>query len=67
MLNKGINVSLGHDCFFSLDVSEYIRYAYLVHKAHKVNNKLHIDNNYCIGFGLCVSVYSNNAISQTYY
>jgi len=40
MLEKGINVSLGHDCFFTLDVSEYIRYAYLVHKAHHANPTL---------------------------
>lgn len=40
MLDKGINVSLGHDCFFTLDASEYIRYAYLVHKAHRANPAL---------------------------
>ena len=40
MLNKGMNVSLGHDCFFTLDVSEYIRYAYLIHKAHRANPAL---------------------------
>jgi 5-methylthioadenosine/S-adenosylhomocysteine deaminase len=40
MLDKGINVSLGHDCFFTLDTSEYIRYAYLVHKAHRGNPTL---------------------------
>jgi cytosine/adenosine deaminase-related metal-dependent hydrolase len=32
-----MNVTLGHDCFFTLDVSEYLRYAYLVHKAHRAN------------------------------
>jgi cytosine/adenosine deaminase-related metal-dependent hydrolase len=37
MLEKGMNVSLGHDCFFTLDISEYIRYAYLLHKAHRQN------------------------------
>jgi len=37
MLEKGMNVSLGHDCFFTLDTPEYIRYAYLVHKAHNAN------------------------------
>ena len=37
MMEAGINVSLGHDCFFTLDTSEYIRYAYLVHKAHNAN------------------------------
>lgn len=40
MLDKGINVSLGHDCFFTLDASEYIRYAYLIHKAHRANPAL---------------------------
>jgi 5-methylthioadenosine/S-adenosylhomocysteine deaminase len=33
-------VTLGHDCFFTLDVSETIRYAYLVHKAHNANPAL---------------------------
>ncbi len=37
MLAAGMNVSLGHDCFFTLDTPEYIRYAYLVHKAHRAN------------------------------
>jgi 5-methylthioadenosine/S-adenosylhomocysteine deaminase len=37
MLQAGMNVTIGHDCFFTLDVSEYIRYAYLVHKAHRAN------------------------------
>jgi cytosine/adenosine deaminase-related metal-dependent hydrolase len=37
MLQRGINVSLGHDCFFTLDTGEYIRYAYLLHKAHNAN------------------------------
>jgi 5-methylthioadenosine/S-adenosylhomocysteine deaminase len=37
MLERGINVSLGHDCFFTLDTPEYIRYAYLLHKAHNAN------------------------------
>jgi 5-methylthioadenosine/S-adenosylhomocysteine deaminase len=40
MLEKGLNVSLGHDCFFSLDTAEYIRYAYLLHKAHRANLSL---------------------------
>jgi cytosine/adenosine deaminase-related metal-dependent hydrolase len=40
MLERGINVSLGHDCFFTLDTSEYIRYAYLLHKAHNANPML---------------------------
>ena len=40
MLERGMNVSLGHDCFFTLDTSEYIRYAYLVHKAHRANPSL---------------------------
>ncbi len=40
MMKAGINVSLGHDCFFTLDTAEYIRYAYLVHKAHRANPML---------------------------
>ena len=40
MMERGINVSLGHDCFFTLDTAEYIRYAYLVHKAHRANPML---------------------------
>jgi 5-methylthioadenosine/S-adenosylhomocysteine deaminase len=40
MLERGMNVSLGHDCFFTLDTSEYIRYAYLLHKAHRANPAL---------------------------
>ena len=37
MLEKGMNVALGHDCFFTLDTAEYMRYCYLVHKAHHAN------------------------------
>lgn len=37
MLRKGMNVTVGHDCFFTLDVAEYLRYAYLVHKAAGAN------------------------------
>jgi 5-methylthioadenosine/S-adenosylhomocysteine deaminase len=40
MLQRGMTVSLGHDCFFTLDTMEYIRYAYLVHKAHNANPAL---------------------------
>lgn len=40
MMEKGMNVTLGHDCFFTLDTAEYIRYAYLVHKAHNANPTL---------------------------
>jgi len=40
MLERGINVSLGHDCFFTLDTAEYLRYAYLLHKAHNANPML---------------------------
>jgi cytosine/adenosine deaminase-related metal-dependent hydrolase len=40
MFERGINVSLGHDCFFTLDTPEYIRYAYLLHKAHNANPML---------------------------
>lgn len=37
MMKRNINVSLGHDCFFTLDTAEYIRYAYLLHKAHRAD------------------------------
>jgi len=37
MLNEGITVSLGHDCFFSLDIFQYVRMAYLLHKVHHHN------------------------------
>ncbi len=37
MLRIGMNVTVGHDCFFTLDVAEYLRYAYLVHKAARAN------------------------------
>jgi len=37
MLNQGITVSLGHDCFFSLDMIQYVRMAYLLHKVHHHN------------------------------
>lgn len=37
MLERGMNVSIGHDCFFTLDTAEYIRYNYLVHKIHNAN------------------------------
>ncbi len=40
MVNAGMNVTIGHDCFFTLDTSEYFRYAYLVHKAHNANPML---------------------------
>ncbi|MEW5815047.1 MAG: amidohydrolase family protein [Spirochaetota bacterium] len=40
MLAQGMNVSIGHDCFFTLDTSEYIRYTYLLHKAHNANPRL---------------------------
>ncbi len=37
MLNQGITVSLGHDCFFTMDLFQYIRMAYLLHKVHHHN------------------------------
>ncbi len=37
MMEKGINITLGHDDFFTLDISEYLRYAFLLHKAHNAN------------------------------
>ncbi|MFQ6015878.1 MAG: amidohydrolase family protein [Anaerolineae bacterium] len=38
MMAKGITVSLGHDCFFTLDITEYMRSAYLIHKVAPVPN-----------------------------
>jgi 5-methylthioadenosine/S-adenosylhomocysteine deaminase len=40
MMAAGMNVTIGHDCFFTLDTPEYIRYAYLLHKAHNANPTL---------------------------
>lgn len=40
MMELGMNVTIGHDCFFSLDTAEYIRYTYLIHKAHNANPAL---------------------------
>lgn len=40
MMAAGLNVTIGHDCFFSLDTAEYIRYTYLIHKAHNANPAL---------------------------
>ncbi|MFH1929387.1 MAG: amidohydrolase [Chloroflexota bacterium] len=37
MLAQGITVSLGHDCFFTLDLFQYVRMAYLLHKVHHHN------------------------------
>jgi len=37
MLNEGITVSIGHDCFFTMDQFQYIRMAYLLHKVHHHN------------------------------
>ncbi|MEM2897344.1 MAG: amidohydrolase, partial [Candidatus Bathyarchaeia archaeon] len=37
MLDMGIVVSLGHDCFFTLDIFEYMRAAFLLHKIHRLN------------------------------
>ena len=37
MLNAGITASIGHDCFFTMDLFQYIRMAYLLHKVHHHN------------------------------
>ena len=37
MAEQGLNITLGHDCFFTQDISEYLRYAFLLHKAHNAN------------------------------
>jgi 5-methylthioadenosine/S-adenosylhomocysteine deaminase len=38
MLAKGITVGLGHDCFFTLDLLEVMRAAYLIHKVAPAPN-----------------------------
>lgn len=37
MMSQGMNITLGHDCFFTLDIAEYLRYTFLLHKAHLAN------------------------------
>lgn len=37
MMDAGLNITIGHDCFFTLSIAEYLRYAFLVHKAHNAN------------------------------
>ena len=37
MLDLGISVGLGHDCFFTLDMTEYMRAAFLLHKIANMN------------------------------
>jgi len=37
MLDLGITVGLGHDCFFTLDMTEYMRAAFLLHKIANLN------------------------------
>ncbi|MDR1765545.1 MAG: amidohydrolase family protein [Lachnospiraceae bacterium] len=37
MMAAGLNITIGHDCFFTLDIAEYLRYAFLLHKAHNAN------------------------------
>jgi cytosine/adenosine deaminase-related metal-dependent hydrolase len=40
MMDQGLNMTIGHDCFFTLDVAEYLRYTFLLHKAHQANASL---------------------------
>jgi 5-methylthioadenosine/S-adenosylhomocysteine deaminase len=40
MLSQDIVVSLGHDCFFTLDMFQYVRMAFLLHKVHHHNPTL---------------------------
>jgi len=40
MMGQGLNMTIGHDCFFTLDVAEYLRYTFLLHKAHQANASL---------------------------
>ena len=37
MMEAGLNITIGHDDFFTDDISEYLRYAFLLHKAHSAN------------------------------
>lgn len=37
MAEKGLNITIGHDDFFTDDISEYLRYTFLLHKAHNAN------------------------------
>jgi len=37
MITQDVNVSIGHDCFFTMDQFQYIRMAYLLHKVHHHN------------------------------
>ena len=37
MMEQGLNITIGHDCFFTLSIADYIRYAFLLHKAHNQN------------------------------
>jgi cytosine/adenosine deaminase-related metal-dependent hydrolase len=40
MMEQGLNITLGHDDFFTLDIAEYLRYTFLLHKAHHANAAL---------------------------
>jgi 5-methylthioadenosine/S-adenosylhomocysteine deaminase len=40
MLEAGITVSLGHDCFFTMDILDCMRWTFLVHKQHRLNPTL---------------------------
>lgn len=40
LMEQGLNITLGHDDFFTLDISEYMRYAFLLHKAHHADASL---------------------------
>ena len=37
MMEAGLNITIGHDDFFTNDISEYLRYTFLLHKAHNAN------------------------------
>lgn len=40
MLEAGLTISLGHDCFFTMDFLECIRWVFLVHKQYRLNPTL---------------------------
>jgi cytosine/adenosine deaminase-related metal-dependent hydrolase len=40
MLEKGMTVGIGHDCHFTMDMTEYMRAVFNLHKIHNLNASL---------------------------
>jgi cytosine/adenosine deaminase-related metal-dependent hydrolase len=40
MIEKGITVGIGHDCHFTMDMTEYMRVVFNLHKIHNLNASL---------------------------